>query len=101
MHLSSRTGLRVEFPPDGILGPRGLAELLEAGHVDVVVTEKRVGVLEVDPVDLLVVGPLQELGDLRAVGAPSVGPVLPLPDHHVAPIGRDRSHSGHVEQLFH
>jgi hypothetical protein len=44
--------------------------LLKGGHVDVVVGEERVRILEQDPVQLLVVRPLQQLGHLGAVRPP-------------------------------
>ncbi len=44
--------------------------LLKGGHVDVIVGEERVGILEQDPVELLVVRPLQQLGHLGAVRPP-------------------------------
>jgi hypothetical protein len=44
--------------------------LLKGGHVDVIVGEERIRVLEQDPVELLVVRPLQQLGHLGAVRPP-------------------------------
>jgi hypothetical protein len=44
--------------------------LLKGGHVDVIVGEERIRVLEQDPVQLLVVRPLQQLGHLGAVRPP-------------------------------
>jgi hypothetical protein len=44
--------------------------LLKGGHVDVIVGEERVRILEQDPVQLLVVRPLQQLGHLGAVRPP-------------------------------
>ena len=45
--LAGGAGVRVELPPHGVLGARGLAQLLEGGHVDVVFTQQRVRVLQV------------------------------------------------------
>ncbi len=44
--------------------------LLKGGHVDVIIGEERIGILEQDPVQLLVVRPLQQLGHLGAVRPP-------------------------------
>ena len=79
--------MRIKFSSHRILGSRGLTQLLEAGHVDVVVTEQRIRILQVYLVEFLVMSSLQQLGHLGTVGAPSVGSVLPLPHHNIAPIG--------------